>query len=1077
MTDRRYHVQFKDDYSGESLGLMVLETPQLGIQRRLVNPYAAKTGQGETKYSDLTEWTVVAQEDWRGGRGQDKFEDKGSFFDSRHLETRIEGQVTLGPRPIAPASDYPENDASAEGDYLFGEPHDEVVADGTGASVIITNTQKQAQLVSESYHSVPAGQGSTYLESVELRIKKQSGFADGDTITCAIYSNGDDGLPDSSLGSADLNGSDLGTSASWETFTFASPIDLTSNSKWWIVLTTDSTDKYIYWDRSISDDTYPQGYPASYHNGSWGRVAIVDYLFKAHWSEVKLAQSFTVGGSGFDLDDIWLYGSFGDRHVKVAIYSDSGDAPDSELQSCVLGGFPVMVCDSSCTTTTIEISWPDTSYLEAGMWVEINGEVRSISSVTDGDTFVLNNALSSAPSSGDMIGPPTPPAWPSWVRAKLTSTQTLSATTKYWIVVEHTSTTDRGAVLPNGWTKLHYGGTYANGTGKRKIGGNSWTDLSIDFLFRLNDFSLDGTVTDFVRFGGEWYCANGPSVHKYTDASQSWAEADGDDEASIDSGDTVTGLEVWGGEIWAARGSDHVLRKSSDGSSWSDVSGENATLLKAGGGYLHYSGTGANDHKVYYTADGSTFSELGECGAGDHAVTAMAYYRDTLFASTAVDLWSLAIEGSAYPVLDWSSQEDSDNGKGMATWNKTNCLYIPLRYGLYRWNGDSMVAVGLEQDVGLPEKRAGNIVDICPTNNWLYVAIDAGSGEGNVSSVFCYNGMGGWHEMARADRDQRVKALGFSTINSPSRLWYGQGEETRYLPLPDRSDNPYQWRGDHEFNLSGDLITSWFGHDLIEVVKDLHEVVVRGESMDDDLTVSVWVQVDRNKTADDEALWVYWGEIDQSPRKGVTWGSEDWHTPSWKRKLIGASSTTTVIQLDSDYSESGMEVGDFVRINGEVSQVQDVDTSGEFTLASALSEAPSSGDYAYAAQPAGREFRLKLVLAASDGTRTETPLLKAYLVRYQNNVLDRYLWTLKVNCQDNLKLLNGATHDLSAADLRSELDEWATRKNPFTLVDQDGVEHTVKVTSAGEGGFTREETAGGSQYYDSTYNFNLVEVE
>jgi hypothetical protein len=1059
---------------------MLLETPQLGIQRRLINPYASKTGQGDTKYSDLTEWTVVAQEDWRGGRGQDKFEDKASFFDSRLLETRIEGQVTLGPKPISPASDYPENDSSVEGNYLFGEPHDEVLADAGSAGSAILSSVKLGQQVGEAYHSAPAGQGSTYLKSVQLSLRKEAGFTDGDTITCSIYGVGSDDLPDSSLGSASLNGSDLSTSYDWETFTFASPIDLTSHDEWWIVLSTNSATERVYWQSSAWNDSYPQGYPAIEIAGSWsGRAdTMFDLLFRAEWSEVKLAQSFTVGASDFDLDDIWLYCSLGCKHVKVAIYSDSGDAPDSELQSCVVGGFPIMLCDSGCTTTTIEIHWPTTRWLEAGMWVEINGEVRSISSVTDSDTFVLNTALSSAPDKFDVVDRASYPTWPGWTRAKLTSTQTLSATTKYWIVVEQTGHTERCGATPNGWTELYHGGTYANGSAQRKIGGNSWAAISgVDFLFRLNDFSLDGTVTGFARFDGEWYCATGPSVFKFDDGSESWSEADGDEEASIDSGDTVTGLEVWGGEIWAARGSDHVIRKSSDGSSWSDVSGENGTLLKAGGGYLHYSGTGSDDHKVYYTADGSTFTELGECGAGDHAVTAMSYYRDTLFAATAVDLWSLAIEGSAYPVLDWSTQEDSDNGKGMATWNKTNCLYIPLRYGLYRWNGDSMVAVGLEQDAGLPEHRAGNIVDICPTNNWLYVAVDAGSGEGNVSSVFCYNGMGGWHEMARADRNLRVKALGFSTINSPSRLWYGQGSETRYLPLPDRSDNPYQWRGDHEFNQSGDLITSWFGHDLVEVVKDLHEIVCRGESIDDDLTIDVWAQVDRNKDTDDEPLWFYWGQIDQSPRKGITWGSEDWHTPAWRKKLIGASSTTTTIQLDSDYSESGMEVGDFVRINGEVSQIQDVGTSGEFTLASALSEAPSSGDYAYAAAPAGREFRLKLVLAAADGSHTETPLLKNYLVRYQNNVLDRYLWTLKVNCQDDLKTLSGAPYGLSAADLRVELDSWATRKNPFTLVDQDGVEHTVKVTSAGEGGFTREENAAGAQYYDSTYNFNLVEVE
>jgi len=47
MTEARYHVRFADAAAGESLGLLLVETPQVGLTRRLINPYAAKGSSGE----------------------------------------------------------------------------------------------------------------------------------------------------------------------------------------------------------------------------------------------------------------------------------------------------------------------------------------------------------------------------------------------------------------------------------------------------------------------------------------------------------------------------------------------------------------------------------------------------------------------------------------------------------------------------------------------------------------------------------------------------------------------------------------------------------------------------------------------------------------------------------------------------------------------------------------------------------------------------------------------------------------------------------------------------------------------
>lgn len=97
-----YHVVFEDPISGEELGLILRESSgAIGRVARLASPYAAKVGGGDRTLSDLTDLSAYGQSDWRAGRGQDRFEEEDRFYDSRRAETRIKGQVTLGPLAIA----------------------------------------------------------------------------------------------------------------------------------------------------------------------------------------------------------------------------------------------------------------------------------------------------------------------------------------------------------------------------------------------------------------------------------------------------------------------------------------------------------------------------------------------------------------------------------------------------------------------------------------------------------------------------------------------------------------------------------------------------------------------------------------------------------------------------------------------------------------------------------------------------------------------------------------------------------------------------------------------------------------
>lgn len=975
MGEARYHVQFKDGATGEQLGLLLGEG-QIGYRRQLVNPYAAKGAQGTTRDSDLTEWSVLSQRDWRGGRGQEIMQDRTAFMDAWNVETRVEEQFTLGPLPQNPAATNPQYEPGSVSRVAFGYPGPEKNIVGGLADREINLSNGWAQRF-----RVYGGPFDYKIASIDVRIKK-----DGAVLPINLRIRSDnDGKPGSQLAVKQLTASSVATSYGWVTFTLATPLDVHSGyggRYYWISLDASTgSGKHYVWDVNTLSP-YGSGYMAHYSNDAWSLETNDDATFRVHWQSIALEQSFVAPGGGLacTLVQLLLKKVKDIDTVRVRLYDDSGGSPDTLMDT---------------TTATV--------------------------------AYVANYL---------------------WCEAVWTGTQTLTGSAVYHIVADFAAEqTDRSYYCI-------WGGQagYATGDAQEKYGAGAWAGITEDLYFRTNRDALDDDVVGFARYEGAWYCAAGDTVYKF--GSNIWNVSD------AVAAKMITDIEVWGGYLWVARGSDNYIRQYDD-SSWADVGTLTAHYLKAGGGYLNRTGATGNRHKVYYTADGTTWSAAIEVGAGDYEITGLEWYRDMLVAATPVRLWGL-IADAAYPLLDWNTQEDANNGKRLLNWSRTGCLYIPLRFGLYRWNGDTMVAVGPEQGTGLPAARAGRIADLVGTGNWLYAAIDADTG--GTSSILAYNGMGGWHEIQRAEQSgQQVLALGFETINSPNRLWYGMGAETRYLMLPDYSDNPWGWSG-YEFNASGSLETSWMGNELLEVVKDLHQVVVRGEGFADAQPVEVFYEVDRS------GIWTLLGEVTEAPRQALTFTATE-----ASRKTITTQSTYTTIEVDTSDSDTGdLAQGDWVRINGEVAQVDSITDSGTFVLATALSVAPLAGDIVYPAQATGREFRLKLGLSTED--KASTPKVTAVFVRYQNNVLDRFLWVLQVQVQDGLKDLAGSAYPYTAAELRAELDTWAERVTPFLLVDPDERAYTVKVVSAAEAALSRKAPPGQLAGYNSIYTINLVEV-
>lgn len=843
-----YHVVFEDPITGESLGLLLRESSgAVGRVARLANPYAAKVGGGDRSLSDLTDLSAYGQTDWRAGRGQDRFEEEDRFYDSRRAETRIKGQVTLGPLAVVTGvGDVPEYRPSATEGIPVGKLSELWQGRGQG-------------------FETPAGGVSCTHVVLRLRASESGEGKAARNYTIALCADAP-GAPGATLKSETLDLRDLDTGFEEVRFTWGAAQALAGGVDYWITVVEVSP--------HLSETWYLE----------WAADLIADYAGAA----VKEERAWTVGASLIEGQD------------------------------------------------------------------------------------------------------------------KIDQT--------------------------DGWE----------------------ADAARDYWFVVNDGPvLSGAVTvNPMRYGGDWYCAGGDTVYKWSGTV--WQSSE------VQAGKTVTDLKTWGDYLWCARGTNAMRRYN--GAAWADAPGAvTAQLLEQYQGYL-YRTDPTNLEDMYYTADGTNWSSAIHVGPGDWGINSLAGFRDELAIANDVGLWLLAADWT-YQVLDWASQENPENGARMRTWARTNELFLPIQYGLYRWTGATMVAVGPDSDAGLPQGRTGAIAALCGTVNWLYAAIDAGAS--GYSSVLAYGGRE-WHEVHRSGQaGARIQALGYETLSDPPRLWFGEGSNIYYVELPDFTDNPYQYAG-VKYVSDAELELSTWGSELLPVTKDWRYVIVQAENCTSERKIEVYYELERS------GLWTLLGTVDTAH----TLHHLDFPQQGFATKVTGAGSTTTTIELGSG-STGDMAAGYWVRIGSEIRQVASVTDGDTFVLILPLSDAPATGVSVYASSPVGAEIRLRFRLVTNDDE--ESPRLLGITCYCDANVLDRWQITLDVRVEEGMECLDGSPYPLDSPALEAALIEWIERQTPFTLHDVRGLERTVKVANAAETSARRDAKSPGR--YSSTMHIGLIEVE
>lgn len=162
------------------------------------------------------------------------------------------------------------------------------------------------------------------------------------------------------------------------------------------------------------------------------------------------------------------------------------------------------------------------------------------------------------------------------------------------------------------------------------------------------------------------------------------------------------------------------------------------------------------------------------------------------------------------PLEEFSQVENIHNGMGHLVHDVY--LYVSFGQGLEEYYRANLDDVGPNRDEGMPEARQGFITSMVGYPDRLIANYDAGTD--GYSSINSRKGSG-WHEEYRCDTPgKRIRFVYLQKIEGPSadRLWFIEGEDIGYLPMPGNTVNELT---DASFRFTHEAVieSGWIGDD------------------------------------------------------------------------------------------------------------------------------------------------------------------------------------------------------------------------------------------------------------------------
>lgn len=211
----------------------------------------------------------------------------------------------------------------------------------------------------------------------------------------------------------------------------------------------------------------------------------------------------------------------------------------------------------------------------------------------------------------------------------------------------------------------------------------------------------------------------------------------------------------------------------------------------------------------------------------------------------------LSSSGNPYPVGPEEFRTVRSLYNGVRPIKQDVYLYFPLLQGLERYYGGTYTDMGPNLGEGLPENRRGAIVSMLAYPGKFFAAVDGGVS--GYSSVLV---SGGWHEMYRAPRGQRIKSISFQVIPGTGldRLWVYQGNDLLWLPFPSSTTNELD---DENFLFTPEwsVELSRMHSGMYDVQKMIKMLKLQTDRLEVDATTNravCWFELDYKKDDDDE---------------------------------------------------------------------------------------------------------------------------------------------------------------------------------------------------------------------------------
>jgi hypothetical protein len=162
------------------------------------------------------------------------------------------------------------------------------------------------------------------------------------------------------------------------------------------------------------------------------------------------------------------------------------------------------------------------------------------------------------------------------------------------------------------------------------------------------------------------------------------------------------------------------------------------------------------------------------------------------------------------PLREYSQVENIHNGAGHLVHDVY--LYFSFLQGLEEYYRSNLDDVGPNKDEGLPLERQGYVTSMVGYPDRFLYNYDAGTT--GYSSIMTRKG-GGHHEDYRCDAaGKRIHAIFLQVIpgDMADRLWFSEGEDVAYLPMPGNTVNELT-DGTYRFTHEGVLELAWIGDD------------------------------------------------------------------------------------------------------------------------------------------------------------------------------------------------------------------------------------------------------------------------